>query len=1054
MMRTVLAVVCLSLALCGAAGAAEYVLMLGEPAIQSGVTDRALLRERVKTLAAGHSGVIAQVRGKGLRVLGSTELFVHAIYVSAEPEQEAELRALPGVVSVRKMPRIHRALDKAVQLVNVPAAWNLLNGVSRAGLGIKIGIIDTGIENSHPAFQDPSLQAPAGFPKCSGADCLFTNSKIIVARSYVQYVAAGSGPDPTVNDRPDDYSVRDRDGHGTAVAMAAAGFTNAGPSDTITGVAPKAYLGNYKVFGSPGVNDYSSASAVGQALQDAFLDDMDVVVFSWGYAELQGPLDTGSACGQSGGVSCDPIALAADNAVKAGMVVVAAAGNTGVNGSSAPLLQSVLGPSTAPNVIAVGATTNSHSFYNVINVAGNSYQGNFGSGFIPLQPLTAPISDSALITGDGSGCTTPSGTIYQGMIVVMARGNCSFSSKVQNAMAGGAAGVLFVNNPGDDTYFPAGGLTGTPIPSFLVGYDDGQSILNSLASGTTATLDPTLLATSATSNLVAAFSSRGPATGSLSVKPDIAAPGTGIYTAGETYDPNGALYSASGYVSGDGTSFSAPIVAGAAALVKQAHPAMNALSIRSSIINTATQDVTENGKPASVLAVGAGKLNAAAAINNNLIVSPATISFGVIKALPAIQKIQLTNIGATPLTLSIAINRRTAENNAKTAIDLPNLTVPPGLTSTINFSLTGGVPNPGLYEGLITIQGAAGPLTIPYLYQVGDGVPYNITALYGDGDEGNVNELPFEGGFGFMVTDQFGLPVASYPVTYGVISGGGKIKTINPTTDAYGIATAGPVLGPQPGTNIFYAAAGPLTVTFTDTARLKPTILAAANAASFDTKPVAPGSYIVLAGTGLSDITQVASFLPLPLVLAGVTVSFDAGTVSVPGRIYYVSPGQISVLVPWELAGYTSAKVKVSVGFSTGSVFTVPLAPVSPAVFEYTAGKQLIAAALDENYALLGPSNPALQGHTIQLYCNGLGPVSNAPASGSPAVASPLSQTVTAPVVTIGGKPAQVVFSGLTPSTVGLYQLNVVVPATGTGLQPVVVSIGGATAKTSQVYVQ
>lgn len=1057
-MRTVL-VVMLALALPSVASAADYALILGDSAVQSGVADRTALRAKARALALSHSAVEARVRAQGFGVLGSTELFVHALYVSASPDREAELRAIPGVYAVVKTPRVRRSLDKAIQLVNVPAAWNLLNGVSRAGLGIKIGIIDTGIEASHPAFQDSSLQPPAGFPICSGSDCAFTNNKIIVARSYVKYIAAGYVVDPSTSvdtgtDRPDDTSARDRDGHGTAVAMAAAGATNSGPSDTITGVAPKAYLGNYKVFGSPGVNDVSSAYAVNKALQDAFQDGMDIVVLSSGQPSLTGPLDSGSACGAATGTNCDAVAVSVDNAVKAGMLVVVSAGNFGATGSSAPLLQSVTSPGVAPNAISVAATTNSHNFYNAITVAGTTYQGNFGNGFLPLTPLTAPLADSAVITGDGSGCTTPNANAYRGVIVVMARGNCTFYSKVQNAVAGNALGVLFVNNPGDNSYFVPGGLNGTPIPSFLVGYDDGQSILELISSGVTATLDPVPVATPAVSNLVAPFSSRGPVTGSLGLKPDIAAPGTGIYLAGETYDPNGALYSSTGYVFGDGTSFAAPIVAGAAALVKQAHPAMSAVSIRSSVINTATQDVTENGSPASVLAVGAGKLNAAAAINNNLIISPATIAFGVVKALPVTQKIQLTNIGATPLTIAVAIARRTAENNAKTSIDLPNLTVPPGLTSTINFSLTGSVPTPGIYEGLITIQGAAGPLVIPYVYQVGDGVPYNISAIYGDGDEGNVNQYPSGQAVALKVVDKYGLPVAQYPVKFGVVAGGGKVIGVDPTTDNYGIAYATPVLGPTPGTNVFYGSAGSLTVSFTDTGRLPPTITAAANAASFEQKAVSPGSYLVLVGTGLSDVTQVAGTLPLPLVLGGVTVSFDSPGVSVPGRLYYVSPGQISVLVPWELAGQSSAQVKVSVGYSFGVVFPLALAPVSPGVFEYAAGKQLIAAALDENYALLGPTNPALQGHGIQLYCNGLGAVSNTPASGAVAPSSPLAMTTATPTVTIGGKTAQVSFSGLTPSTVGLYQLNVVVPATGAGLQPVVVSVGGVTAKTSQVYVQ
>src|SRR4029078_8104888 len=99
----------------------------------------------------------------------------------------------------------------------------------------------------------------------------YTNSKIIVARSYVGLFDKGSGAGDS---RPDDETRRDRVGPGTAGAMAAAGVTNTGPSDTITGVAPKAFLGNYKVFGSPGLNDYAGGEAVAAALGDDVQDCM------------------------------------------------------------------------------------------------------------------------------------------------------------------------------------------------------------------------------------------------------------------------------------------------------------------------------------------------------------------------------------------------------------------------------------------------------------------------------------------------------------------------------------------------------------------------------------------------------------------------------------------------------------------------------------------------------------------------------------------------------------------------------------------------------------
>jgi uncharacterized protein (TIGR03437 family) len=91
----------------------------------------------------------------------------------------------------------------------------------------------------------------------------------------------------------------------------------------------------------------------------------------------------------------------------------------------------------------------------------------------------------------------------------------------------------------------------------------------------------------------------------------------------------------------------------------------------------------------------------------------------------------------------------------------------------------------------------------------------------------------------------------------------------------------------------------------------------------------------------------------------------------------------------------------------------------------------------------------------VQLFANGLGPVTNQPASGDPAPSSPLAETTTKPVVTIGGRVANVGFSGLTPTLPGLYQLNVTVPADlGPGTYPVTVSIGGKTSRTTNLPVR
>jgi subtilisin family serine protease len=160
---------------------------------------------------------------------------VNAMVVEIPEAKAAALARIPGVKRVHPERVFQMTLDHALPLHKAPDAWNRV-GIDRAGAGMKIAIIDTGIDASHPGFQDPSLSIPDGYPKTNtAADAAYTNNKIIVARSYVALLGRRD-PDP---------SASDRIGHGTATSMAAAGVLNAGPLATISGIAPKAWIGNY-----------------------------------------------------------------------------------------------------------------------------------------------------------------------------------------------------------------------------------------------------------------------------------------------------------------------------------------------------------------------------------------------------------------------------------------------------------------------------------------------------------------------------------------------------------------------------------------------------------------------------------------------------------------------------------------------------------------------------------------------------------------------------------------------------------------------------------------
>ncbi len=1046
-------------------------------------TARSNIRARQSTLRA-------QLESKGFHVTGSTELLLNAVYVSARMSDVPTLRAMPGVRAVFAL-RIQRPnLNAAVNLVDAPAAWSALGGIPNAGAGMRIGILDTGIDQNHPAFQDSSLTPPANYPPAGTTPNVpaYTNSKVIVARSYVSLESGllGNGAQFSV---PDDPTPRDRVGHGTAVAMCAGGNTNTGPLATITGLAPKAFLGNYKIFGSPGIIDGAYTDAVLMALDDAFADGMNVVNLSLGGPAFGAPLENDSFCtSELGSTPCDPEAIAVENAVKNNMSVVAAAGNGGQDGhfQSSSTLDSVGSPGYAPDAIAVAATGNSHQAANAVHITGPNAPANFAT--IPALPddatflsgpLIAPLVDAGKL-GDVYGCTGYPVNSMQGDIALISRGGtpsaCNFDVKLTNAQNAGAVAVLFYNNGQLPDLFTPGVGSNTLIPAFFIGTSDGNALKAYVDanSGVTANLDPTAptFTSSPDVNQVLGFSSRGPSLG-FQLKPDVAAPGENIYMATQTYDPLGALYDPSGYTSAAGTSFASPIVAGIAALVRQAHPSFTAIQVKSAIVNTATNDTTDpffpGGSattPSSVLSVGGGKAEALHAVQTNVTVEPPTISFGSLTGtVSASQPLTVTNFSGGTLTLAIGVTRTAADSATQLTVDKSSLTIAAGATGTVTVTLSGSKPSAGIYDGVITITGGAQPLHVPYLYLVGDGVPFELISLSGDSNIGSFPGLVGQGvsdGFSsFQVIDRYGVPVANLPVTWTALSGNGSSVTNADTqTNQYGEALAQPILGTVAGSYTFRATITGLNLgkqnyyDFVDDAVAAPAINTGGivNAASNTLGAgIAPGSYISIYGTALASSTASAAYVPLPISSNYTSVAFDAGNVSVPGALSYVSATQINVQVPWELSGQTAAQIKVNIEPNLGNLITVPLVAYSPALFEVNG----IAAATNvTDGSVVTASNAAKRGQYISLYCNGLGPVTNQPATGDVALANPLS-TTPFPTVTIGGQPATVQFSGLAPNFVGLYQVNVLVPSNiAAGSQPIALSIGGVAAPAVNIPVQ
>jgi minor extracellular serine protease Vpr len=1084
----------------------EWMVLLTEPPVVERFPGRiertqAASQPYLQHLREVQQEIRARMEAMQIPVTGAVEHLLNGVFVRATPDQAAMLRNLPGVAAVVPLRRYHIA--DQLSLSKVQQAWNssAIGGQSNAGMGLKIAIIDTGIDQTHPSFQDSSLVPPAGFPKCDvPSNCAFTNSKVIVARSYVSALAAGSSlSDPAADSRPDDLSARDLDGHGTAVASVAAGVASAYSSTAISGVAPKAFLGNYKVYGSPEVNDSATDAGIIGALDDAVTDGMDVVNLSSGGPAFGGPLDTGAVCGLPTGEPCDPLAAAFENAMKNGQViVVVAAGNAGSSGyqsmaTGAATYGTVESPAYTPSVIAVGGIQNDVIYTDTITVSGSGVPANLatiaafpGDGPMPAAPLTAPLVDVTQIGADALMCASapPAGSL-SGDIALILRGTCNFSVKVDNTQSAGAVGVVFINNSPDSSSLAGpGGLGGTTIPAFMITQSDGQNLL-SLVDGNSATMAAPITATLSLApgqvpastlgiiaESVANFASRGPAIGTYGVKPDVSAVATNFLLAAEDVDPSGGLFSATRYATANGTSFAAPMLAGAAALVKQAQPGLTPLEVKSALVNSATlAGVTAQAGagPAGIADAGSGLLQAPNALVSPVQFVPSTVSFGLLtNSLPAPQTLTATNSSASPLTIGFsvtAISSAAATQVLVNGSSNPTLTIPAGQSTPITVRLSGSVPPAGRYDGVINVSGAPVPLHIPYLFVVSNNTVYDVIPLLGSQFDGPVSqEIPaaLGGALGIRAIDRYGASVANAPVQWSAVTGGGQVLSgpqyTDTITDANGVAFATVLLGATAGPQQFSAAAGGFAINFTGNARIVPAIGAQGivDGASFTPgRAVAAGSIISIFGTHLADTAGSAQQFPLPLGINGVAFSFDipSAGISLPAHFHYVSPTQINLQVPWELANYRSATVKVIINYTYSPEYTLTLAAYSPGFFSSQSNGQLVAAALDLGNTVISASHPVARGSTVQLFLNGLGPVNHQPADGWPATDAS-STTVSTPAISIGGQPATVTFSGLAPGYADLYQVNAVVPSgIAAGAQPMTCSIGGVSCQTVTLYV-
>ena len=530
-------------------------------------------------------------------------------------ENLIKLSHIPGVKAVVIEHKVELNMEVVNPTIGAPAVWEKVGGVNAAGEGIKVAVIDTGVDPNHPGLDPTGYRYPVGYPK---GDTRYTTPKVIVMRGYYR------PDDPPRNPAPLPLHP-----HGTGVATIIATNPNTvatykGVDVTLSGVAPKAYIMSYQIFypsTSGSAARYASDPETVKAIEQMVLDGADVVNNSWGESAFI-PLKAGF----------NPVIDALDAAASAGVVVVKSAGNNG------PGSATVGGNDQPVKGISVGATVNTRAFGNEARVVAPepvppliqsmlavpaAFGGTLEEDFGP----TVFVDVGRIHPGNKKACKPiqdPNGEL-RGKVALISRGSCTFVKKVKNAQDAGAVLAIIYNNvPSAPPITMGGSSDEITIPAFMVGNLQGLAMvqfenehpgeamveIGAQTKRLTGVAPPDVLTN---------FSSRGPAFPLNRIVPDVVAQGQNVLSgyavtttsAKELWEPWA------------GTSASGPIVAGAAALLKQVHPDWKPWQIKSALMLTAKSEVwldfaqTRKGGP---MEVGAGRIQVDKAVDPGVLV--------------------------------------------------------------------------------------------------------------------------------------------------------------------------------------------------------------------------------------------------------------------------------------------------------------------------------------------------------------------------------------------------------------------------------------------------
>ncbi len=634
-------------------------------------------------------------------------------------------RKLPELVRLSPVRKVYASVRYTLDTNKSPAiigADTLWATTGDRGDGVKIGIVDDGVDQTNPFFSPAGFSYPAGFPKGGRK---WTTPKVIVARAFPGPASGRQGRLPFF--APASF-------HGTHVAGIAAGDAGttapAGPDHPATsglsGVAPHAWIGNYRVFNAPTPDGFDAFTPqIVAAFEAAVNDGMDVINFS------------------GGGPQPDPVADALVDAVHnvaaAGVVPVISAGNDRDDWG----LGSVGSPGTAPDAISVAAVSNSHVYAPSLVVDSPDAPANLKAvPFVPSQTIastwasTQTLVDVGTVVGtdgrpvDRQLCgpagdpnnrgTVPPGSL-RGTIALVFRGTCALTVKAANAEIGGAIGLVLVDNrPQEAT------ALGIPIrlalDAGLVTDLDGANLRDFLDSkGGRAPIhfvrESNELNTGR-SGIVTGFSSAGPTDFDHILKPDLSAPGGQILssTVPESIGEPFAVF--------DGTSMAAPHVTGAAALLVARHRDWSPAEIKSALMSTAgpAWGDTARTQEASVLLEGAGLINLPRADKPLLFTDPVSLSFDRLDithgAARRSQILEIRDAGGGGGTWTVGLQAQSATGGA--FVDLPPaVAISPGGTADIAVTVRAGAGSAtGDDYGFITLTHGTDVRRIPYFFMV------------------------------------------------------------------------------------------------------------------------------------------------------------------------------------------------------------------------------------------------------------------------------------------------------------------------------------------------